>query len=117
MTGVYFESPELESCILHPPSFPPAPRMKFSPILLLALLGASALGEDPLLIQATPSLVPFARDIVRPLHDAGIETKMVDTAGNSQIAAALGSGKSMPRCSRVRSRWRNARRFPSTTLR
>ena len=44
-------------------------------------------------IEATPSLADFAKDIVTPLREHGIEVKLVQEMGNTQVIAALGTGE------------------------
>ena len=69
--------------------------MKSFPFLLAAVSGlfcVSALADPPLRLQCTPSLVPLAKDIIRPLHEAGIEVRLVEEAGNTQVAADLSAG-------------------------
>lgn len=70
--------------------------MKSFPFLLAAVssllcIGASA--EPPLRVQCTPSLMPLVKDLVRPLHEEGIEIKLVQEAGNAQVAANLSEGE------------------------
>ena len=43
-------------------------------------------------LQCTPSLLPFARDLVKPLKEHGIEVQLADPAGNNQVVSALSSG-------------------------
>jgi phosphate transport system substrate-binding protein len=61
-------------------------------VAISGVLGADVLAESPpLQLQCTPSLVPLAKDLVHPLHDAGIEIAIVPEAGNAQVATALGA--------------------------
>jgi len=51
-----------------------------------------ALADPPIRIQATPSLMALAKDLVRPMREQGIEIKVVEEAGNSQVIADLSGG-------------------------
>jgi len=67
----------------------------FAPFFFVfsGVLCAGALADPPTLrLQCTPSLVPLAKDLVGPLHEEGIEIKVVDEAGNAQVASALSTG-------------------------
>ncbi|MDR3401596.1 MAG: substrate-binding domain-containing protein [Chthoniobacter sp.] len=69
--------------------------MKSFPALLIALsilLSAHALADPALRLQCTPSLLPLAKDLVRPLREQGITIKLVEEAGNTQVIGALGAG-------------------------
>ena len=71
-------------------------RVMRSYVVLLALSGlicGRAFGDPAIRIQATPALAEFAKDIVGPLHDEGIEVKLLKEDGNTQVAAALGAGE------------------------
>ena len=66
-------------------------------IATFGLLGARVLGDPepqpPLVIQATPALAEFARDIVQPLRDEGIDVKTLKEAGNTEVIENLGTGQ------------------------
>jgi phosphate transport system substrate-binding protein len=69
--------------------------MKSFAFLLAVVSGlfcASALAEPPLRLQCPPSLMPLAKDLIRPLHEEGIEVQLVNEAGNAQVAADLSAG-------------------------
>ena len=69
--------------------------MKLLPALLVVVLGLLCLPAqaDPVLrLQCTPSLLPFARDLVKPLKEEGIEVQLADPAGNNQVVSSLSSG-------------------------
>jgi len=70
--------------------------MKSFAALFVAICGvlcSGALAAPPALhLQCTPSLLPLAKDLVRPLQEEGIEIKLVEEAGNAQVASALGAG-------------------------
>ena len=62
-------------------------------IAVSCVLCTGALAEPPALqLQCTPSLLPLAKDLVHPLQEKGIEIKLVQEAGNTQVASALGAG-------------------------
>jgi phosphate transport system substrate-binding protein len=70
--------------------------MKLSAAVLVAasvLLGGQVLADPPIRIQSTPSLAAFAKDLVRPLREQGIELKLEEEAGNTQVIADLGQGE------------------------
>jgi phosphate transport system substrate-binding protein len=62
-------------------------------VFALVLLGSEALAGPAIRLQATPSLAALAKDLVRPLHEQGIEIKIVEEAGNTQVIADLGAGE------------------------
>ncbi|MEI9892810.1 MAG: hypothetical protein WDN28_02555 [Chthoniobacter sp.] len=70
--------------------------MKTFPAFLIALsvlLCARTMAADPALrLQCTPSLIGLAKDLVRPLREQGIEIRLVEEAGNTQVVGALGAG-------------------------
>jgi len=61
-------------------------------IAVLVLMCGRAQADPPVRIQATPSLNALAKDLVRPLREQGIEIKVAEEAGNSQVVANLSSG-------------------------
>ncbi|MEP6668910.1 MAG: substrate-binding domain-containing protein [Chthoniobacter sp.] len=70
--------------------------MKPFPVLLIALsavLCVRAPAEPSIRLQCTPSLLPLATDLVRPLRDQGIQVRLVEEAGNTQVIGALGAGE------------------------
>ena len=50
---------------------------------------AQVLADPVIRLQATPSLVALAKDLVRPLKEQGIEIKVLEEAGNSQVGGSL----------------------------
>lgn len=69
--------------------------MKSFPFFLAAisgLLSASVLAEPALRVQCTPSLLPLVKDLAHALHEEGIEVKLIEEAGNTQVVADLGAG-------------------------
>jgi phosphate transport system substrate-binding protein len=70
--------------------------MKSFPALLLvlsSLVCAHAVADPELHVRCTPSLVPFAKDLVSAVRQQGIELKLGDAAGNTQVVGALGAGE------------------------
>jgi phosphate transport system substrate-binding protein len=70
--------------------------MKFFVALFLAVSGLLCLHTQAgptLRLQCTPALLPMAKDLVRPLREQGIEIKLVEEAGNTQVINALGTGE------------------------
>jgi phosphate transport system substrate-binding protein len=62
----------------------------------LTMVCASSAAEPappPIRLQATPALEALAKDIVRPLREHGIEIKLIESAGNSQVVTNLGEGQ------------------------
>jgi phosphate transport system substrate-binding protein len=68
--------------------------MKSLPALLIALSALLCVraSAESLRLQCTPALLPLAKDLVRPLREQGIEIKLVEEAGNTQVVTALGAG-------------------------
>ncbi|HEY3900677.1 MAG TPA: substrate-binding domain-containing protein [Chthoniobacter sp.] len=56
-------------------------------------IGGHGLADPPVRVQATPSLMALAKDLVRPLHEQGIEIKVLEEEGNAQVIAGLGEGQ------------------------
>jgi len=71
--------------------------MKFLSALLVAASGLFCLpaqaADAVLRLQCTPSLLPFARALVKPLQEQGIEIQLADPAGNNQVVTSLSSGE------------------------
>jgi phosphate transport system substrate-binding protein len=65
----------------------------FASFLVAAAILSGHVLADPIRIQATPSLMPLAKDLVRPLRAEGIEIKVLEDAGNGQVIAGLGEGQ------------------------
>jgi phosphate transport system substrate-binding protein len=59
----------------------------------LFLVTGQVLADPPVRIQATPSLMALAKDLVRPAEQEGIEVKVIEEAGNSQVVGDLGEGQ------------------------
>lgn len=69
--------------------------MKFLPALFVAVSGLLCLPvqADPVLrLQCTPSLFPFAKALVKPLKEQGIELQLADPVGNNQVVNSLNAG-------------------------
>lgn len=66
----------------------------FAALLLtfLVLLGDVAHADPQLRMQATPALAALAKDLVRPLRENGIEIKLAEESGNTQVVGALAAG-------------------------
>jgi phosphate transport system substrate-binding protein len=56
-------------------------------------MSGHVLADPPIRVQATPSLMALAKDLVRPLHEQGIELKVLEEGGNGQVIADLGEGQ------------------------
>lgn len=64
----------------------------FAAVAVSTLLGLPAQADPELRLQCTPSLMPFAKALVKPLKEQGIELLLADPVGNTQVVNSLSSG-------------------------
>jgi phosphate transport system substrate-binding protein len=62
-------------------------------VVAFGLLSLHAQADPVLRLQCTPSLLPFAKDLVKPLKEQGIDVRIADVAGNTQVVNSLSSGE------------------------